>query len=528
MEEGNMQGVIYCRKSSEDKNKQILSLQDQLTICKRIIQDRGIKLIAPPFIEAKTGWKADVRVEFFKMIELVKKGKVDTIVTSNMDRIGRNGEENGICRDLITQGKLLIITPTDVYDTNNILKAGVESLFNEEYSNKLSKIIKARLQLKAERGEYPGNAPLGYSNTPQFPKGARYIVPDERVWSLCRKAWEMMLTGHYTIPQILKKMNSMALTGKKGNPISRTVAFRFFRDIFYTGNFVYSGTTYPGIHKPMITMSEFIRVQKLLDSKNAGSPNSLVDPIPYLGIFKCPCGASITGERKTKHYKNGTSHIFTHYHCTKKKGPCDSKYLRAADLEKQIREYVSQLQLNPEFAEYFRKVLKRRNNEEFNFSIKQRESITKELNDIDERKEKLYGMKIDGIIDNDTYEAKKSKLLMREQVLKEQQTSKRIAMWGEVLDNAINFSKNVLKIFDTGDAYTREMVLKIIGSDLKIKDKKIEIKPNNVFLYFKEAQNSVMENNKWIGPENMSYVWQNRVFADQESRIVPRAGLGPA
>lgn len=528
METSDMKGVIYCRKSSEDKNKQILSLQDQLTICKRLTQDRGIKLISPPFIEAKTGWKADVRVEFFKMIELIKKSKADTIITSNMDRIGRNGEENGICRDLITQGKLTIITPVDIYDANNTLKAGVENLFNEEYSAKLSKIVKARLQLKAERGEYPGNAPLGYSNTPQFPKGARYIVPDESCWRLCRKAWEMMLTGHYSIPQILTWMNTKGLTGKKGNPISRTVAFRFFRDIFYTGNFVYSGTTYPGNHKPMVTMTEFLQVQKLLDAKNAVGPNTLLDPIPYLGIFKCPCGASITGERKVKHYKNGTTQVFTHYHCTKKKGFCDAKYLNARDLEPQLKEYVSELQLNSEFAEYFRKVMKRRNKEEFNFSIKQRESITKELIDIDSRKERLYGMKIDGIIDLVTYEAKKSKLLMREQVLKEQQASKRIAQWEAIIDDAISFAKNVSNIFDTGNAYTREMVLKILGSDLKIKDKKVIIKANNVFLLFREAQNRVMENNVWLGPEKMAYLWANKAITDQKSRNVPRAGLGPA
>lgn len=65
--------VIYCRKSSEDKSKQILSLQDQLNECQKIVKNENLALAAPPFVEAKTGWKSDVRIEFYKMLDLVKR-----------------------------------------------------------------------------------------------------------------------------------------------------------------------------------------------------------------------------------------------------------------------------------------------------------------------------------------------------------------------------------------------------------------------------------------------------------------------
>lgn len=523
-----MRGLIYCRKSSEDKTKQVLSLQDQLTVCQRLVEDKHIPVVARPFVEAKSGWKADCRVEFYKMLDLVKKGKADTIITWNMDRIGRNGEENGIVRDLISQSKLTIITPVDVYDSNNVLKAGVESLFNEEYSNKLSKIVKDRLRLKAERGEYPGNAPIGYRNTPQMLKGTRLILPDNKRWDLCRKWWELMLTGLYTIPQTLEKINAMGLTGKKGKTVSRTVAFRFFRDIFYAGNFVYGGVTYPGIHKPMITVTEYNKVQELLDSKNAKGPYSLVNPIPYLGLFKCPCGASITGERRTKNYKNGKSQTFTYYRCTKKKGPCGQKYLNAVDLEPQIKTAIDQLSLDPLFAEYFRKLLKRRNKEEFSFSIKQRELVTKQLNALDGEKDRLYGMKMDGLVDQKTYELKKQKLLLHEQTLKEQQSIKRTAEWEKLIDDAISFAENVSKVYESGNLYTRRMVLKILGSTLLIDNQKLKIVAKPPFRFFKDAEKRVFKDKSWIEPEKMAYLWQNQKFVTSQSKIVPRAGLGPA
>lgn len=521
--------VAYIRKSSEDKNKQVLSLDDQILQCKEIAKRYNFK-IDEFFVEAKTGWKADARTEFYRMLELIKSGQVDTVVCWNLDRIGRNGQDNGTIRDLITHGELKIITATTIYDTNNTLQTGFENLINEEFSNKLSKVVKARLKLKAERGEYPNQAPIGYLNTPKRLKGVRVILPDTKRWELCRKWWELMITGIYTVEESLGKITEMGLAGKNNKPISRTKAFKFFRDIFYTGNFVYGGTTYPGNHKPMISMAEFVKVQQLLDSKGKKGADTILAPREktFQGMLKCgECGAAITMERKNRYYKNGTSQEFWYYRCTKKKGPCSQPYLNANLFEPQLKSYISQLELNPKYAELIKKVLKRRNANEFAMERKQLELKTKRLLDITSRKKNLYGMKIDGLFSEEEYQKQKRDILIEEKQLRESYIRPHTTYWEGVIDNAINFATAVTQLFGYGDIFTRQMVLRILGSNLYLTDKKVKIEAKKAFIFLRDVQNETFKENLWLEPKNVPMLGQKVTHFENESRSVPRRGVEP-
>lgn len=521
--------VIYCRKSSEDKSKQILSLQDQLNECQKIVKNENLALAAPPFVEAKTGWKSDVRIEFYKMLDLVKRSKANILVVWNLDRVGRNGQENGAVRDLVSLGKLKVITPSTVYDKDNVLLSGFESLINEQYSLKLSQVVKRALRGKVERGVYPNHAPLGYLNTPMRLKGSRLILPDKKTWDLCRIWWNMMLIGTRSVEDTLDEITKLGLRGRKGDPVSRTVAFKFFRNIFYTGSFYFDGEVFNGTHKPMITMSEFMHVQRIIDSKGAKGAYTANLELPFMGILKCAeCGATITAERHTKHYVNGTSQTFTHYRCTKKLGPCSQKYLNGKDIEPQITKYISQLELNPGFGDWFKKVIKRRNRSEFDFSRKQRELITKRLIENDRQKMNIFDMKVDGLIDDAQYQEKKKELLIEEAQLKEQQQPSTTAYWEGVIDQAIDFASNVNKYFSQGDYQVKNFVLKILGSNLLLNNKKVEIEPKSVFVFLRDTQNGVVANNQWLEPKNMPITPLEWATLSKKSLTVPRAGLGPA
>src|SRR3990172_11207634 len=442
---------IHARKSTEEKKKQILSLDDQLHECREIaaksqltVTDDGV------FVEAKTGWKADARTEFYRMLELIKRGVTDTIICWNLDRIGRNGQDNGTVRDLITQGRLKIITPTTTYDTTNTLKVGLENLVKEEYSKKLSEVVKARLKLKAERGQYPSLAPLGYKNTPQREKGKRIILTDKKRWELCRRWWDYMLTGIYTVEQTLELITADGLRNKRNKIISRTKAYAFFRDIFYTGNFEYSGTVYPGTHKQMVTITEWVKVQQIIDKKGKRGAYTVeaAEEKTFQGMLKCgECGAAITMERHIKNYKNGNSQTFWYYRCTKKLGHCSQPCLNAKEFKPQVEDYISRLELNPRFGDWVKNVLKRRNAQEFNFERKSQELKTKRLADITDRKEKIYGMKIDGLYSREEYEKAKKELLIEEKQLRESYLRPTTTYWEKVIENTINFATSVSQLF---------------------------------------------------------------------------------
>ena len=60
----------------------------------------------------------------------------------------------------------------------------------------LSKNVKRGLKTKAEKGWYPAQAPLGYSNDKISEKGYREIHRDPERFELVKKMWKMMLSGN--------------------------------------------------------------------------------------------------------------------------------------------------------------------------------------------------------------------------------------------------------------------------------------------------------------------------------------------
>lgn len=476
------QCVIYARKSSEDKDRQILSLDDQLYEAKRIIKDRGLKLVAKPFVEEKTGKESGVRKAFYDLLNLIEQGKANTIICWKADRLARNGGDGGRIIELIDKGKLKVITAFGEYDKQNSIMLWVDFGFSTKYSKDLSDNVKRALKRKAEKGIRPGIAPIGYMNTPYKLKGEREIIPDPDRFKLTRKWWDLMLTGNYSVEASLNIIAKEGLTDHLGHKPHVKLGNRMFRNIFYTGSFDYGGVRYQGIHKPMVTLSEFVRVQKILDAKGDHGRKGSV--LPFQGIIRCgECGSCITGERHSRGDK-----INNYYRCTKKKGICHQEYIRSEELENQIKDFVASMKLDPVFSEWIQKVLKRRNQQEFESSKKSKELITKQLIKIDEQKEIICKMRIDNLIDENTYKRRSKELLSKEAELSQELSNETSERWMRVMDAAIDFGANVVKLFETGDVVTKQIILRILGSNITLKNKKLEITPKSAFLFLNEAQ----------------------------------------
>lgn len=522
----------YARKSSESEDRQTRSIEDQLTEIQRLQHLHNIPIITT-FSENKSAKIPGQRAQFDNMIQRIKNGDADTIYVAVLNRLSRNGVEAGILINLLDTGILKqIITPSSTYDRNiNSEMLWIEFMGSTKFSKDLSKIVKERLLLKAQRGDMSGHAPLGYANTPKRLKGQRIIIPDKKRWDLCRTWWNYMLTGIYTVEQTLDLITADGLTGKKGKAVSRTKAYAFFRDIFYTGSFIQSGITYPGNHTPMVAMSEWLKVQQLLDSKGKKGPHTLDMPEEktFQGMLKCgECGATITMEHHIRKYKNGNSQTFWYYRCTKKLGPCSQPCLNATLFLPQVRNYISSLKLNPEYTPLIKRTLKRINAQEFGLERKQQELKTRRLIDITDRKENLYGMKIDGLFSEDEYQKRKKEILIEEVQLRESYAEPRTKYWESVIDDAVSFAEGITQLFEYGDIFTRQMVLRTLGSNLILKDKKVKIQAKNAFIFLKGIENDMDRNSLWLEPEIMSNLPTKKDSFVKESSSVRGTGVEPA
>ena len=498
----------YLRKSEEDKKRQVLSLDDQATECDKLIHNHALTLVATYFKEEKSAKVAGKRVEFYKMLELLKAGKANVIVCWAANRLARNVKDGAEIIDLVQNKGLRIITPYTQFDYSNWFMLMFEFGMATDYSLKLSKDVKRGLESKVAKGIRPGLALLGYINVGEI-QGEKTIESDPLRFDLCKKWWQIMLTGNYTLDQSLEKITKLGLRNKKGKKISRTAAYRFFHDIFYAGYFEWLGEIHKGIHNPMVTLEEYNKVQKIITGKFNGKYEHPweIKPAPLSGFIKCgECGATITADRKVKKYKNGESQEFRWYRCKKNSGsPCSQRaYLATDDLEAQVITYINNLELDPRFIEWVKAVLRRRNKEEFEFDKKQKEMLSRRLLELSEKKERAYGMKIDGLYSSEQeYKKKVGEILKEEVEVREQLKSERISYWGKVIDDTLNFASRVFELFNSNDPYVKKMVLQILGSDLRLKDKKLYLEAKSVFIFLRNKQNELFKENGLVGLKEM-------------------------
>ena len=103
--------VIYTRKSTEGEERQARSLGDQVIECTKLANSRGLKLLARPFspIEEKQSAKEpDIRPKFRKMLDDIKQGKYEGIITWHPVRLARNMKDAGEIIDLLDKQRAMI------------------------------------------------------------------------------------------------------------------------------------------------------------------------------------------------------------------------------------------------------------------------------------------------------------------------------------------------------------------------------------------------------------------------------------
>lgn len=502
--------INYCRKSEEDKARQVLSIEDQLLVGRELLDRHNLApLVCPPIVDEKSAKKAGKRPGFDKMIKLLDSGRADTITCWRINRLARNGKEAGIIINLVDNKNVVIVTEIGTYDKNNSAMIWIEMMQATEYSKSLSKDVKRGLASKARMGHASHKAPLGYRNTPEKVKGQKSIEKDDKTWDLMRQWFDLVLSEKYNVMESLAIMTEKGLRTHQGKIVSKTSAYRLLTNIFYTGRFIYKGEVMDnGLHPRMISDTEHFKILKII----RGTPHKekeQEDPLPFKGFMKCgECGTTITGDKKIKKIKEtGEQKLFAYYRCNqqtsiKGKKTCHQPYLPAEKLNEQIKGYLDRLEIHPDFIQLVRDTMKRRNAKEFEVEKKNKEIQSKKLERLMDEKQRLYGMKIDGLITQEDYNTEKNRLLKEEMQIKSYINRDGTAYWESVIDETLDFAQTIRDRFESGDINQKILVLKTLSSNLILKDKQLDLSPKYAFMFLKEAENAARAKNGSVEPNS--------------------------
>lgn len=279
---------MYCRKSSEEEDRQVLSIESQINELKELADRIGCQII-DMFSEAKSA-KAPGRPIFNRLLERINKGEADGIICWKLDRLARNPIDGGQISWMLQQGMIKhILTPEkSFYPEDNVLLMSVELGMANQFVRDLSKNVKRGLKTKAEQGWLPGIAPIGYLNEKYGDKGYKKVIKDPERFSLIRKMWDLMLTGTHSVRGIHNLANNAwgfrtrMIKNGAGKPLSISGLYRIFTNPFYYGWFEFQGKWYKGAHEAMITKDEFDHVQHLLGRPDNPRPRNTNLPLQVL------------------------------------------------------------------------------------------------------------------------------------------------------------------------------------------------------------------------------------------------------
>lgn len=479
---------LYARKSTESEERQVLSIGSQKEKINYIFPNMTI---VDTLEESKSAFKPYERTTFQEMIDRIKKGEADGIVAWHPDRLSRNEIDaatityfirTGIIKDLKFGSYNFDNSPEGVMMLQMALSQSQYS------SSKLSKDVKRGLGTKLKMGVRPNKACQGWTNDYESPRGMKTINVDQKRFPLLRKCWDLMLTGNFSPPQILEKLNNewgyRTPKSKKlgGKVLSRSGIYKMFTNRFYCGQIKQQdGSWTIGSHKPMVTIAEYDRVQRLLGSK--GNPRAKQYDFCYKPLLICgECQGSVTAETKDKRLKStGELKEYTFYHCTHNKDKsCKQRSIEERELSKMMKAEMDKYTILPKFKDWALEMLNKNNDIEITQRSKIQEMQAGSILQIQREIDSLTQMRYRELINDNEYLKEKKDLQDKMAKLKEElgDTEKRAENWLELTEKTFEFITYAAYHFNDGGFEQKRAILCGFGSKFSILDRKLDLQPH--------------------------------------------------
>ncbi len=113
--------IIYCRKSSESEDRQVLSIESQTNELKRLAERLNLRVV--DILSESRSAKSPGGPLFNEMIKKIKQGKASSIICWKLDRLARNPIDGGQIIWMLQQGIIKHIQTYDksYYPEDNVL-----------------------------------------------------------------------------------------------------------------------------------------------------------------------------------------------------------------------------------------------------------------------------------------------------------------------------------------------------------------------------------------------------------------------
>lgn len=516
----------YLRKSSRDGEKQVLSITSQEEECGELSASWKLPRPIHIFKESRSAKIAWARQEFTEMVRLIEAGTINVVMCWHLNRLARNMREGGILIDLLSEGKLKIVTTNgEIYDENSDMSI-VSFHFgaSKQYSANLSRDVKRGHKMKAYlRGLPPGIATVGFLNSKQGEKGTRWWnVDQDKFWKV-GKILEMFLTGNYSANKLhiyaTNQLGLVTTTRKKlgGKPFKRDKFNELLKNPIHAGFFYVQGTRYeldkslprhitenehekilnmfgnrkrPKVQKHKMLFSGYIfsdtgdyiggdpKFQMFCDCKHKFS---------YMNTDACPkCKLKISEMVNARYY-----HRLYYSNVRKRKNGEPFKSIEEQEILKVFKEeVVDKLQMPKVLLDWSKKYIQELRDKEINDGLKIKNDKDKRRTDYERKKQRTRQMYRDQL---STEEEFKQDMAILDKEYADLDRDVKVVDWYSKMNEIVDLSEEIKNIFEKGSYDAKRNILSKIGANLIWNDKNLIVSNRN-------SINKLIEGIKCIAP----------------------------
>ena len=339
---------LYARKSTEDDERQALSIDSQIKEMINQAETQNLQVVEVR-TESHSAKSTGQRPIFNQLISDIRAGVFQGILSWAPDRLSRNAGDlgsivdlmdNGYLRQIRTHGQVFTNSPNDKFLL--MILCSQAKLENDNRGVNVKRGMKA----KCEMGYRPSLTPLGYLNDKFTNKGQKKIYHDPDRAPFVREMFEKVAYHGYSGRKVyLWLRDEVDLRTRTGKPVTLSAIYRMLNNPYYTGIFeapIGSGKWYKGSYEPIISRELFKQVQNNMVVPPKSMPGT--KGFEFTKIVKCgSCGSGVTAQEKVK--KSGRRYVY--YHCHKHKDfSCREPYLREETLIEEFIRVLGQLTIS--------------------------------------------------------------------------------------------------------------------------------------------------------------------------------------
>jgi site-specific DNA recombinase len=427
--------VVYSRVSTDAQERDGTSLDTQERACLEYAKDRQV---VERLRDTASGASLD-RSGIERIRQLLRQGAVDVVVAYAVDRLSRNQNHIGILFEEVEQAGAKMEFVTENFEDNAIGRfiLAARAFVGEVEREKIAERTMRGKVERARSGRLPqgtGKGCYGYTYIPST--GCRDL--NEYQALVVARIFEGFI-NHKSIVAIANLLNDEGIPAFNGGIWYSATVYHVLRNETYTGRTLYRRTVAKLVREPatgkkhrkvtvrdqkdwievpdvtpaIVDLDTFMAAQRILDDPERRRHGKRKREYPLSGRLRClRCGRAMVGQTlqgRYKYYKCRRSYAGPHH------DRCDAVYVRAGDLEAALREEMSRVLANPEIilAEHQRLV-------ESDGAGQSRLDSSHELEQIDNRRQRLVKLYELGAIDEDYLRQQLDGLKRRKEMLEGQ------------------------------------------------------------------------------------------------------------